>query len=245
LEGYQKPEFRIKDYGSDAEDYSFGCYDNLGQKLRTIKMRNVGDMWGTGLFKANACDFCDDLTTELADVSLGDAWIRPFCINGAGNNVLITRSLIAEELVTRGIQQGKLHVENISPDQILTSQRGNMNHKHKGLSVRLKHANNEEVPIQPKRFGNEPATLDFTVVQLIRMNVRRKSLEIWKHHPDAILFDRKMKIRLLLLKVVTRIYHYRSALSLYKRTLLVNLIITFVINICAFFNIQEYYIIEY
>jgi coenzyme F420-reducing hydrogenase beta subunit len=42
-------------------------------------------MWGTGLFKSNACDFCDDVTTELADVSL-DAWI-PYNKDGLGNSV--------------------------------------------------------------------------------------------------------------------------------------------------------------
>ncbi len=30
-------------------------------------------MWGGGLFKANAYDFCDYVTTELADISLDDA----------------------------------------------------------------------------------------------------------------------------------------------------------------------------
>ena len=37
-----------------------------------IKMSLLGDMWGTGLFKANACDFCDDVTA-VKDISLGDA----------------------------------------------------------------------------------------------------------------------------------------------------------------------------
>jgi len=51
------PEFRIKDTSSTASDYSFGCLDKTNQKQSIIKMRKVGDMWGTGLFKANACDF--------------------------------------------------------------------------------------------------------------------------------------------------------------------------------------------
>lgn len=51
-------------------------------------MRNLGDMWGTGLFKLNACDFYDDVTTELADISLGDAWLKPYDSDGAGNNII-------------------------------------------------------------------------------------------------------------------------------------------------------------
>jgi coenzyme F420-reducing hydrogenase beta subunit len=58
----KKPQFRKKDINSTANDYSFACHDNDSEE-KSIKMRVVGDMWGTGLFKANACDFCDDVTT--------------------------------------------------------------------------------------------------------------------------------------------------------------------------------------
>jgi coenzyme F420 hydrogenase subunit beta len=79
IENIQQPQFRMKDLNSTSDNYSFGCYDRNGKskKEKTVKMRSVGNMWGTGLFKANACDFCDDVTTELADISLGDAWYRP------------------------------------------------------------------------------------------------------------------------------------------------------------------------
>ena len=92
---FTKPQFRIKDYESTAGDYSFGCVDFKGVE-RHVKMRNVGDMWGTGMFKCNACDFCDDVTTELADISLGDAWLPPFNHDGKGTNVIVTRSALAK-----------------------------------------------------------------------------------------------------------------------------------------------------
>lgn len=89
---FLNPEYRIKDYNSKASDYSFGCVDCEENQHKVMKMRRVGDMWGTGLFKANACDFCDDVTTELSDISLGDAWLWPYNKDGKGTNVIITRS---------------------------------------------------------------------------------------------------------------------------------------------------------
>src|SRR5690606_2922004 len=87
VESYQRPEFRIKDTNSYALDYSFGCNVPDSEEQKRIKMRSVGDMWGTGLFKANPCDFCEDVATELADISLGDAWIPPYSADGKGTNV--------------------------------------------------------------------------------------------------------------------------------------------------------------
>lgn len=69
---------RVQNSNSIAYNYAFRCTDTAGNDEKPIKMQAVGNMWGTGLFKANSCDFCDDVTTELADISLGDAWLEPF-----------------------------------------------------------------------------------------------------------------------------------------------------------------------
>ena len=95
----KSPEFRIKDVTSTAHDYSFGCADVTSGDYKKIKMREVGDMWGTGFFKANACDFCDDVVTELADISLGDAWLEPYSKDGRGTSVIVTRSPLAELII--------------------------------------------------------------------------------------------------------------------------------------------------
>lgn len=64
-------DYRKKNIGKSAINYSFLSTDISSLTNYEIKMCEIGDMWGTGLFKANACDYCDDVTTELADLSLG------------------------------------------------------------------------------------------------------------------------------------------------------------------------------
>lgn len=132
---FSQPQFRIKDHQRAASDYSFGCKDEEGA-LHTIKMREVGDMWGSGMFKNNACDFCDDVTTELADISLCDAWLNPYNKDGKGTNVMVTRSQLAEELINEGITEKKLSVEHLDFNQFLSSQQGSFNHRHKALGYR-------------------------------------------------------------------------------------------------------------
>ena len=214
----RKPQFRKKDLTSTASDYSFSCSDNNEEK--SIKMRSVGDMWGTGLFKANACDFCDDVTTELADISLGDAWLHPYDKDGRGSNVVVTRSLLAESLIKKGIKNNDLVMDLLPLDNFLASQQGSFNHRHNGLSARLKIAKKNNKLVPPKRYEKEKLTIDFKLVQNQRMKVRAKSLDVWKKNPTAKSFDKTMGNSLYLLKFYTKIYHKRRRFMHLKNRLI-------------------------
>ena len=39
--------------------------------------------WGAGFFQNPACDACDDVVAETADMSFGDAWVEPYASDGA------------------------------------------------------------------------------------------------------------------------------------------------------------------
>lgn len=208
---FTKPQFRIKDYESTAGDYSFGCVDGQGDE-RQVKMRTVGDMWGTGMFKCNACDFCDDVTTELADISLGDAWMPPYNNDGKGTNVIVTRSALAEKLVNNGIQTDKLKVQPMAFETFLSSQQGSFNHRHKALKYRIHKAEKQGVTIPPKRHNNEDISFDFKWVQKQRREVRKNSLLFWSNTHDVVIFEEEMRKSLSKLQKATLVYHYKRAL---------------------------------
>ncbi|WP_218939739.1 Coenzyme F420 hydrogenase/dehydrogenase, beta subunit C-terminal domain [Lutibacter citreus] len=212
IENIKKPQFRIKDLNSTAGDYSFGCSSTDDNSKKLIRMGSLGDMWGTGLFKANACDFCDDVTTELADISLGDAWLEPFNKEGKGTNVIVTRSFLADKILQEGITSGKLRIETLPLDKFIFSQQGSFNHRQTGLSVRIKKTEKQNILVPPKRFGNLKTNISFKLVQKQRIKVRRESLQKWKYHPNALSFDKEMAKDLKLLKRVTRISHYHRAI---------------------------------
>ena len=209
---FTKPQFRIKNYESTAGDYSFGCIDSRGDE-RQVKMRTVGDMWGSGMFKCNACDYCDDVTTELADVSLGDAWLPPFSQDGKGTNVIVTRSVLAEQLINDGIRSVKLAVQPLQFDTFLSSQQGSYNHRHKALKYRIQQAEKQGSIIPPKRQTNEHISLDFKWVQQQRREVRKNSLLFWSAKPNVILFEERIRNSLSKLGKATLVYHYLRALK--------------------------------
>ena len=206
VEGFTNPDFRIKDQSSVASDYSFGCLDKY-KNQKTIKMRTVGDMWGTGLFKANACDFCDDVSAELADLSLGDAWIEPYASEGEGTNVIITRSTLAEQIIKEGIESKSLHIDVLPVSRFIESQKGGFNHRHNGLGYRIKKRSSKGSLTPPKRFEANDLPLLLKLIQTQRMRVRKKSLDIWKKTKDAEQFNKQIKFELKVLKVLTKTNH--------------------------------------
>ena len=204
---FSNPEYRVKDPTSTAMDYGFSCTDNRSNTTKLIKMLEVGDMWGTGLFKANACDFCDDVTTELADISLGDAWLKPYNQDGNGHNVIVSRSAIADQILREGVENGELELESLPLEQFLASQQGSFNHRHDGMSTRINFAKRAGAVVPPKRVANIKLPLYLRLVQRTRRQTRLRSLEIWAEHKDSIEFDKHMKPELLKLRLVTKLSH--------------------------------------
>jgi|SRR5690554_2853456 len=204
---YSKQEYRIKDSKSSASDYSFGAF-SANDQFYQIKMRKVGDMWGTGFFKANACDFCNDVTTELADISLGDAWLDEYRSDGLGNSIVITRSKIADSIIQDGIKKEQLNLKPLSPEKVYQSQKGGFTHRQDTLKIRVDILRRKRkiVPQQRERFFKK-SNLSLIVVQYARRITRKQSILLWKKHKSSKLFDKAMRNYLRLLSIVTRVNH--------------------------------------
>lgn len=201
-----KPAFRVKDYASNALNYSYSCEDE-NAKLYQIKMAKVGDMWGTGFFKNNACDFCDDVAAELADITLGDAWINPYEQDGKGTNVIITRSALADKLLQDGLAMGDLTLDHLTEEQFIQSQQGGYNHRHRGMKYRIALADKNDRVIPPKRYDKERIPFEFRWVQKMRMKVRALSIAYWKKERNIWHFDEAMQPPLKKLQRYTALYH--------------------------------------
>jgi len=207
LNDFSSPEYRVKDPASTAMDYGFSCTDNPSNTTKLIKMREVGDMWGTGLFKANACDFCDDVTTELADISLGDAWLKPYNEDGSGHNVIVSRSTIANRILQEGLVSGELELEILPQEQFLASQLGSFNHRHDGMSTRIEMTKRAGDVAPPTRVNSNKQPYYLRLVQKSRRKTRLSSLKIWAEYKDSSKFDLLMKPELLKLRIVTKLSH--------------------------------------
>lgn len=139
-ENLQSIDFRKKIPGRDANRYAVQVVGLLdGRQVRVVKSTDecYGSNWEHGFFKYRACDYCDDVVGETADVSVGDAWLPQYTKDSGGTNVVIVRHPMIHDLIERGIASGRLQLERISAHAVATSQEAGLRHRREGLAYRL------------------------------------------------------------------------------------------------------------
>ncbi len=133
-----KVDFRVKTPGNSASDYNFSAWPRGGAKPATALTRDlVGGNWGHAMFQLKACDYCDDIFAETADIAFGDAWLPQYASEWRGTNVAVSRNALLDTVLKEGAARGELMLEPLSADLAAESQAGNYRHRWDGLSVRL------------------------------------------------------------------------------------------------------------
>jgi coenzyme F420-reducing hydrogenase beta subunit len=134
-------DFRRKLSGRPANRYGMEMHgrDAAGERRDVVSPTDAffGSNWGHGFFKYEACDYCDDVLGETADLTVGDAWLPEYVEDSAGTNVVVVRRPELAALVEAGIADGRLALEPLSPDAVAASQDAGLRHRREGLSYRL------------------------------------------------------------------------------------------------------------
>jgi coenzyme F420-reducing hydrogenase beta subunit len=131
-------DFRVKVPGEPANAYrhaALSSHDHEWHKRQTNK--TLGGNWGHGMFQLNACNFCDDIFAETADVCFGDAWLPRYSQDSRGTNLIVSRNPVIDAILSDGKASGAIGYDAVTPDEIALSQAGNFRHRWDGLSVRL------------------------------------------------------------------------------------------------------------
>lgn len=92
--------------------------------------------WGHGMFKYNACEFCDDVLAETADITVGDAWLPEYSHDSKGTNVIVVRHPDIQRIIDQNMDK-TINVEEISSEKVYQSQAGGFRHRRDGLAYRL------------------------------------------------------------------------------------------------------------
>lgn len=93
--------------------------------------------WGAGFFQASACNWCDDVVGETADMSFGDAWVEPHSSDGRGTNVAVVRSAELHRIVEHARSDGRLALEAVDAAFVEQTQAAGLRHRREGLAYRL------------------------------------------------------------------------------------------------------------
>lgn len=130
-------DFRHKLPDRPASDYGVRISRRDGQPVVRPMQGLVTRDWGVGLFKYLACDLCDDVVAETADISFGDAWLDEHRMDPRGTNVVVVRNTRLRRIVAAGFADGEIRGEPVGADAVVRSQEAGFRHRRPGLSYRL------------------------------------------------------------------------------------------------------------
>jgi len=93
--------------------------------------------WGAGFFQNPACNWCDDVVAETADISFGDAWVEPYSSDGRGTNVVVVRTKELHDLIENARADGRLELQPVDAQFVVQTQAAGLRHRREGLAYRL------------------------------------------------------------------------------------------------------------
>lgn len=132
-----KVEFRHKDASRPANWYNAMLTLRDGSVVNKDWWHLADGDWGAGYFMNSACNYCDDVVGETADISFGDAWVEPYSSDGRGTNVVVVRSAFVDELVEHAINNGRLKLDAVDAGFVEQTQAAGFRQRREGLAYRL------------------------------------------------------------------------------------------------------------
>ena len=130
-------DFRRKDASRPANWYQAELRLLSGEARRRDWWHMVDGDWGAGFFQSNACNFCDDVAAETADVAFGDAWLEPYSSDGRGTNVVVARHPVVRDLIEAAIAEGRLALSPVDAEFVRRTQAAGFRQRREGLALRL------------------------------------------------------------------------------------------------------------
>jgi coenzyme F420-reducing hydrogenase beta subunit len=130
-------EYRVKDGTRPANWYRAELRLADGSTRQRDWWHLVDGDWGSGFFQHSACNFCDDVVAETADISFGDAWVEPYSSDGRGTNVVVVRTPLLNELLLSGIAERRLELRPVDADFVVETQAAGFRQRREGLAYRM------------------------------------------------------------------------------------------------------------
>ena len=137
MDRVQGLDYRLKDPSRPANWYRAHLSLTDGAEAAQDWWHLVDGDWGAGFFQNPACNFCDDVVAETADISFGDAWVEPYSSDGRGTNVVIVRSEPLHQMIEDARREGRLRLEPVDAAFVTETQAAGLRHRREGLAYRL------------------------------------------------------------------------------------------------------------
>lgn len=186
--------FREKLLDRPANRYGTKATDVAGRTSIRPAAELHGTDWGLGYFKFKACDFCDDISGETADIAFGDAWLPQYEADSRGTSLVVVRNKDLSELLGGAAE---LHLERLTGAAATQSQDANFRHRREGLAHRLAEARRVDEWTPPKRV--EARVGHLTAKERRRVEIRTQlsaeshdAFQEARHRDDLAAFHEQM-----------------------------------------------------
>ena len=126
--------YRGKSQDQPAGNYFFAFTTNSGEERRIYFNEGIAEAWLNRWFTPNACNYCDDIFAECADVACMDAWLPEYSRDCRGTSLVLVRSPQVRDLI---VQRQDIFLDPISIERLVQSQRGVLAVKRQHLAYRL------------------------------------------------------------------------------------------------------------
>ena len=189
-------DFRVKNDTGKAIQYSV-FVEGDGKSVQKRWKDFFGANWGHNFFRYSACDYCDDVFAETADINVGDAWLDEYIDDSMGNSVVVIRNKTIAELFKVAHLNGLLFADKISAALAAKSQAGGIRDRRAGLAYRLYLKKLKGKWFPKKRVEPSLGNLKFfrRLILKNRIVLRKRSHQYWlksKECKDFGFFKRKM-----------------------------------------------------
>lgn len=201
-------DFRVKIPGASAKEKGVQAvpFDPARDTPKPVTVQKLfGTDYGWGLFKYNACDFCDDVLAENADVAVGDAWLPQFLEKGT--SVVVARNPEIAAMLSAAGEQGDLTLFPLTAGQVAASQASGLRHRREGLAYRLFVRKRKGLWSPPKRVAprGDGLRLPYQMIYRYRQVIAERSVkyfEIARARGNLGIFLKKMKPLVLVYKAL-------------------------------------------
>ncbi|GAB6905557.1 hypothetical protein DESC_290067 [Desulfosarcina cetonica] len=187
-------QYRLKTGTTRAGNYRFQAVAKSGRKGWAIPFSKINAIWQDGFFMLNACNYCDDIFAEVADIALMDAWLPEYECDPNGHSLIVVRNPDLCTVLEKGHENGTCRLKAISKDKILESQQSVIEDKRKMITGRLYRATIKSISVPTKRaIPNGQVYRKHKRRIEARFKVQYRSKMYWylNRHRDLKAFQRK------------------------------------------------------
>jgi len=129
--------YRGKSLDRPVSNFYYSFTNDKGEEKRISWNDGISEAWLNRWFTPKACNYCDDIFAECADVVCMDAWLPEYSQDRKGMSLVLIRSPVIEQVINNGNSSQEIFLNPIAVERVVQSQEEVITTKRQHLAHRL------------------------------------------------------------------------------------------------------------